>query len=178
MNGRDAAVAVLAAVLLAPAPAAHAEDSVISGTTIPFLVIDAATGCASTGGMTPAISVTPGLVVTETITARVTSNVCRMTWNLDVEIIDNAPGFVSFTTRSGGSGETAMASASQRVTYATAASPTPNAVRGPSELTFIVMWTGSNGVRGCYQNRWVVASYTSAYEVGPYVPCDDRIHLE
>lgn len=177
---KAAAAALLAAGLVAgAAPGAGAKPSVVSGIEIPFPILDAAGGCASTGRVRLYPEVTPGLVAREEIRAIVDSPVCpAVTWTVRVSIGDNAPGYPHKGVS--GFGTAGSASAAQNVVYAVHArnaSNVPDVVRGPSRVSMRTSWVGSNGVKGCVINDWVIASYVDAYEVGPVVPCDDRISI-
>jgi hypothetical protein len=177
MSARNAVAAALlsAGLIVVAAPSAEAKPSAVSGIDIPFPIVDTTTGCASTGRLRMYPDVTPGLVATEKITAMVDSPACpSLSWNVWVGIIDNAPGFTVASTSGAGAGS---ASAEQTVLYANAPTPAPHPVRGAARVSIYTTWIGSNGVRGCVINDWVVASYLDAYEVGPVVPCDDRIKI-
>lgn len=174
MSGRRAVLTALlsAGLITGAAPDAGAKPSVVSGIAIPFPVVDLVTGCASTARLITYPDITAGAVASESITARVESPVCdEITWTVDVTIIDNSPGFEPATTAGHGTGKgSASAFASQLVTYAN-----PQPVRGAATVTFRITWVGSNGVRGCVLDKWVV-SHLEAVEVA-VAPCDDRISL-
>ncbi|HWL35341.1 MAG TPA: hypothetical protein VNQ77_04040 [Frankiaceae bacterium] len=174
---KAAAAALLAAgLVVGVAPGAGAKPSVVSGIEIPFPIADST--CPSTGRVRLYPEVTPGLVVHEEIRAVVDSPICKtVTWDVRVGIIDNAPGYPVKSTAGTGVGS---AFAAQNVTYAIgarSAANVPEVVRGPARVMLRTTWVGSNGVRGCIINDWVVASYVDAYEVGPVMPCDDRIQI-
>ncbi|HVF05452.1 MAG TPA: hypothetical protein VNA20_11490 [Frankiaceae bacterium] len=154
---------------------AQAKQSVLYDVEIPFPVVDPTTGCATTGWMRAKPEVVPGNVVTERISATVTSPVCpSVSWHVTIAIIDNSPGFPVVQT--GGAG-TGSATASQGVRYATDGTPIPTVTRGASRVAMHVSWRGSNGVRGCVVNYWVVASYADAYEAAVSA-CDDRVQFQ
>lgn len=178
MSARHAATALLAmGLVVAPAPGAQAQPSIISGINIPFPIVDTTTGCATTGRLRLYPSVDAAGVTTETIAAEVTSTACSVTWSIGVTIIDNALGFApTVTTGSGHGANTAAATAEQEVTYWTEGSPVPNLVRGPSNVAFRTSWKGSNGVSGCVINEWAVVPFAAAAEVA-VSPCDDRVQI-
>jgi hypothetical protein len=176
MRLRNAVAAALisSGLVIAVPSGAEAKPSVVSGVEIPFPVVDTMTGCATTGRLQMYPDITPGLVATEQIKAIVSSSVCPVTWTVRVVVIDNSPGFPAKITEASGTGS---ASAELHVTYATAATPAPTPVRGAARVSFRTSWLGSNGVSGCVINDWVVASFADAYEIGPVVPCDDRVQF-